>query len=260
MKALRIFLTLTVTLVLLASLASCAANPLKDYNAAVAASLKESSYRESIQMSATAMVESSVIRVGIESDLTCQGNTGATFAASGTGKATVSSIIDSETPYKLCVRDGVYYYDYENYFEDGSNYRYKLDGDFAENEVITDLFSIQVDDLRSAEVKKENGKTVIVMVVKDEKAATLLNDTLTPMDMMLFGETTVPTTLKDLTIVTTLDVEGRIEQCTATVLGNAAYYGSYVSIIYVYDILYSDYGTAPAPTFPDDLSSYPAAE
>lgn len=257
MKHLRIFLALTV---LLATLASCAANPLKDYNTAVAKSLKESSYREIIQMSATAMVDGSTIRVGIESDLTCHGNTGSAFTASGTGKATVSSVGDSETPYKIYVRDGVYYYDYENYFEDGSPYRYKLNGGFTDSEVITDLFSIQMDDLRSAEVKKENGKTVIVMVVKDEKAAALLNDTLAPMDMMLFGETTVPITRKDLTIVTTLDGEGRVEQCTATVLGNAAYYGTYVSIIYVYDILYSAYGTAPAPTFPDDLSSYPAAE
>ena len=259
MKALRIFLALTVTLAILASLASCGANPLEDYNEAVNKTLKESSYREIIKMSATAMVDSTIIRVGIESDLTCQGNTGSTYAASGVGKATVSAMGDSETPYKLYVRDGIYYYDYENYFEDGSNYQYKLDGDFGDNEVITDLFSIRVDDLASAEVKKENGKTAIVMVVKDEKAVSLLNDTLSPMDMMLFGEAAVTITRKDLTIVTTLDGEGRVEQCTATVLGNAAYYGSYVSIVYVFDISYSEYGTAAEPTFPSDLAYYPSA-
>jgi hypothetical protein len=260
MKTMRRLFAMLCGVLLLLTLFGCAANPLREYNAALNRTIEETCYRQVLKMNATAIVDGTTIRVGIENNLICSGNTAATYAAVGTGAATVSAAGDAVTPYRLYVRDGIYYYNYENYFADGSDYRYKLNSGFRDEEIISDLFPILVTDVESAKVQDENGKTVIAITIKDEKAVSVLNDTLSPMDRMLFGETAMSVVLKDLTIVTTLDGEGRVEQCTATVLGSTSYYGSYVSILYVYDLVYSEYGTAPTPTFPDDLASYPSAE
>ena len=63
-----------------------------------------------------------------------------------------------------------------------------------------------------------------------------------------------------MTVTTTLDGEGRVEQSTATMTASGTYYGAYMTVVYVYDMIYSDYGTEEAPAIPDDLASYPAIE
>lgn len=244
----------------LLALSSCAATPVSRYNKAVEKTMEEESYRESIRMSATATLDYVTVGVSIYSNLDCTGNTGSTFKASGEGAAVVTSpgTEDQVTPYELYIRDNYYYYHYANYFDDGSDYQYKFSAEYGSDEPISDLLSLTVVDVESAAVKEVDGKTVIEMTVKNDKIEDLMALVVEPMDIMLFGNTgIVDITLRDLTVTTTLDENGRVVQSTATVNGSGSFSGSYVSIVYVYDVTYTDFGAEITHVFPDEIESYP---
>jgi hypothetical protein len=38
---------------------------------------------------------------------------------------------------------------------------------------------------------------------------------------------------------------------------SGVYYGAYMTVVYVYDVIYTDYGTTKTPAVPEDLASYP---
>ena len=258
MKRILKFTAIICLVTILTALASCGSTPLAAYDKAMAKVMEETSYLEQVTMSATATLDGASVNVVIRSDMTCSGNVGADFVASGEGKATLGSGEEQiVTPYYVYVKDGYYYYDYPNYNEDGSSYKYKLAADYKAEDPICDLLPLLPIDLDSAEIKEEKGKTVIVMTVKADKMAGIMSFVTASMDPMLFGMDSVSLTPYAMTVTTTLDSEGRVAQSTATMTASGVYYGAYMTVVYVYDVIYTDYGTSKTPSVPEDVASYP---
>lgn len=247
-------------LALLLTLTACTFSPLAEYDRAAMKTMEETSYRETISMSASASLEGETIRVSLTTDLECLGNTGATYRAMGDGKSVISGGALEEdliSPFKVYLQNGCYYYDYENYFEDGSNYQYKFSAEFKEDDYICDLLPITAADVEEAKSEETASGKTITLTVKDDRIGDLMMETaILPLNTMLFGEDYYTLNYYGLTVMTTVDDQGKVIQSTATVSGYGDYYGSSIAIVYVYDLSYRDFGAEFSLVFPEGLESF----
>lgn len=254
---LLIFLAV-ITLAL--TLSACASSSLAEYDKAAAKTMEETAYRETISMSASASLEGETIRVSLVTDLDCLGNTGATYRAVGIGRSTVSGGSleeDLVSPFKVYLKDGKYYYDYENYFEDGSNYQYCFSAEYKAEDYICDLIPVTAADIEEATSEETaGGKTVTLTIKNDRIDALMMNTAILPLNTMLFGEDYYTLDYYDLSIMTTIGEDGRVIQSTATVSGYGDYYGSSIAIVYVYDLSYRDFGAELDLLFPEGLDRF----
>ncbi|MBO5111322.1 MAG: hypothetical protein J6D21_11485 [Clostridia bacterium] len=240
---------------------ACDSQPLAAYNDAATKTVMEQSYRQSWSLRAIASSpDLSQMEVRIEETIACTGNTASTYQAVGQGTDSFRANYTAEViemPYNIYARDGYTYYEYLNYFEDGSDYRYKVPMSYEEeDEVIRDMLTVYLVDIERASTDQVDGRTVITMHMKDEEIAYYMEWAVETLDWMMFDEEAPELTFRNLVITTTLDAEGRIAQSTATVEASGQYDGFHLSMVYVYDLQYFDYGADLTLIFPSDLHTY----
>lgn len=262
---LRLFI-LACLLFLLLAFTACDSQPLAAYNDAATKTVMETSYRQSWSARAVATFSDySKVEVTVKEDIACTGNTGATYQVSGRGSEGMYASYSNERleiPYNLYVRDGYTHYQYPGYYEDGSDDKYKVPLGYEGDEAIRDMLTVYLVDIESASTEvNENGQIVITMEMKPKEIEYYMGWAIEMLDWMMFGDGELPDlTLKSMTLITLLDGEGRILQSTATVMGTGLYQDSYLTMVYMYDLNYSDYGAEIVHDFPADLGSYPVAE